>query len=58
MVPDRPWLDLTYQLVGIAFALVPVLLVIYLVQRSDPPAGRTLGFDLRRPGFDLGVRLR
>ena len=54
VVPDRPWLDLTYQLVQIAFALVPVLLVIYLVQRSDPPAGRTLGFDLRRPGFDVG----
>ena len=54
VVPDRPWLDLTYQLVQIAFALVPVLLVIYLVQRSDPPAGRTLGFDLRRVRFDLG----
>jgi membrane protease YdiL (CAAX protease family) len=54
VVPDRPWLDLTYQLVQIAFALVPVLLVLYLVQRSDPPAGRTLGFDLRRVRFDLG----
>lgn len=52
--PDRPWLDLTYQLVGIAFALVPALLVLYLLERTDPPAGRTIGFDLRRVPFDLG----
>ncbi len=54
VVPDRPWLDLTYQLVQIAFALVPVLLVIYLVQRTDPPAGRLLGFDGTRVGRDIG----
>jgi membrane protease YdiL (CAAX protease family) len=54
VVPDRPWLDLSYQLVQIAFAVVPVLLVVYLVQRSDPPAGRTLGFDRTRIGSDLG----
>ncbi len=54
VVPDRPWLDLSYQLVQIVFALVPVLLVCYLVQRSDPPAGRTLGFDGRRIGSDIG----
>ena len=54
VVPDRPWLDLTYQLVQIAFALVPVLLVIYLVQRTDPPAGRLLGFDGTRIGSDIG----
>lgn len=54
VVPDRPWLDLTYQLVQIAFGLVPVLLVVYLVQRSDPPANRTLGFDRIRVGSDLG----
>ena len=29
--PDRPWLDLTYQLVGIGFGLVPVLLALYLL---------------------------
>jgi membrane protease YdiL (CAAX protease family) len=52
VTPDRPWLDLTYQLVAIAFALVPVLLVLYLLDLSDPPAGRSIGFDLRRPGFD------
>ena len=50
--PDRPWLDLAYQLAGIGFALMPVLLVVYLLNQTDPPAGRTIGFDLRRPGFD------
>jgi membrane protease YdiL (CAAX protease family) len=53
VTPDRPWLDLTYQLVGIGFGLVPVLLALYLLERTDPPAGRAIGLDLRRPGFDL-----
>jgi membrane protease YdiL (CAAX protease family) len=52
--PDRPWLDLAYQLAGIAFGLVPVLLALYLLSRTDPPAGRRIGFDLTKPGFDLG----
>jgi membrane protease YdiL (CAAX protease family) len=52
--PDRPWLDLAYQLVGIAFGLMPVLLALYLLSQTDPPAGRRIGFDLTRPGFDLG----
>ena len=51
---DRPWLDLTYQLLGITRALVPVALVIYLLHRSAESA-RTIGFDLRRPRVDLGV---
>ena len=54
VTPDRPWLDLTYQLVGIAFGLMPVLLALYLLNLTDPPAGRTIGFDLERPRFDLG----
>src|SRR5215211_3670782 len=52
--PDRPWLDLTYQLVGIAFGLMPVVLALYLLQLTDPPAGERIGFDLHRPVFDLG----
>ena len=52
VTPDRPWLDLTYQLVNIAFALVPVLLALYLLDRTNRPAGRAIGFDLRRPAFD------
>ena len=54
VTPDRPWLDLTYQLVGIAFGLMPVLLALYLLNLTDPPAGRTIGLDLSRPRFDLG----
>jgi membrane protease YdiL (CAAX protease family) len=54
ITPDRPWLDLTYQLVGIAFGLMPVLLALYLLNLSNAPAGRTIGFDLTRPRFDLG----
>ncbi len=57
VTPDRPWLDLTYQLVGIGFALVPVLLVCYLLNLTHRPAGRSIGFDLRRPRFDLALGL-
>ena len=52
--PDRPWLDLTYQLVGLAFGLVPVLLALYLLNLTNRPAGAAIGLDGRRPGFDLG----
>ncbi len=52
VTPDRPWLDLSYQLVGIAFALVPALLALYLLGLTDRPATRRIGFDLTRPGFD------
>jgi uncharacterized protein len=48
----RPYLDLTYQLLGILFALVPVVLAIHLLNR-DRDAGATLGLDRRRPVFDL-----
>ena len=52
--PDRPWLDLTYQLVGIGFGLMPVLLALYLLSLQYRPVGAAIGLDLRRPGFDLG----
>ncbi len=53
VTPDRPWLDVTYQLVGIGLALVPVLLAIHLLRRDDPDEPHTMGFDLRRPLQDL-----
>jgi membrane protease YdiL (CAAX protease family) len=53
--PDRPWLDLAYQLAGIAFGFVPVLLALYLLNLTDRPAGARIGVDLRRPRFDLGT---
>jgi uncharacterized protein len=59
----REYFDLTYQLLDIVFALVPVLLVVYFLtdQRqsstgSGLPGGsafRKLGFDFARPGRDL-----
>ena len=56
--PDRPWLDLAYQVANLVFPLVPVALVLYLLWvYQRPPGGplRSMGFDLRRPGFDLGI---
>jgi membrane protease YdiL (CAAX protease family) len=55
--PDRPWLDLAYQLVGIGLALVPVLLAVYLLAHVHRPAadvsvGRFIGFDRTRLGRD------
>ncbi|SCL22031.1 CAAX protease self-immunity [Micromonospora nigra] len=49
----RPYLDLTYQLLGIAFALLPVLLAVHLLARDPGDPARTLGMDARRPGSDL-----
>jgi uncharacterized protein len=55
VVPDRPWLDLTYQLLSVAFGVVPALFAVHLL-RQDPGAVReTLGLDRRRPWFDLGT---
>ena len=46
---DQQWLDLTLQVLSIVFALVPVLLAIYLL------AGRSIGLDRRSPGRDTAV---
>ncbi len=52
----RPLLDLTYQLTGILFALVPVALVIYLLSEGGRSAVRRLGLDItrRHRAGDLG----
>jgi membrane protease YdiL (CAAX protease family) len=50
----RPYLDLTYQLLGIFFSLVPVALALYLLARDRLQPRRTLGLTADRPGFDLG----
>ena len=57
VTPDRPWLDLAYQLTGIALALVPVLLALHLLRREDPHPVRTMGLDLRRPVPDIVLGL-
>lgn len=57
VTPDRPWLDLAYQLVGIGLALVPVVLALHLLARERSHAGRRMGFDLTRPVPDLVLGL-
>ncbi|MFV0459326.1 MAG: CPBP family intramembrane glutamic endopeptidase [Actinomycetales bacterium] len=57
-VSPRPYLDLTYQLLNIGFALVPVALALYLLgTRANPRPGTRpaalLGLDAARPGRDL-----
>jgi membrane protease YdiL (CAAX protease family) len=51
----RPYLDLTYQLLSIGFALVPVALALYLLSANGRSAVRRIGLDGTRPGRDLGV---
>ncbi|WP_208379009.1 CPBP family intramembrane glutamic endopeptidase [Cumulibacter soli] len=53
----RPLLDLTYQLAGIFFALIPVALVLYLLSRDRLPVLDRLGMSVRsgrRAAADLG----
>lgn len=56
---DREVFDLIYQLLGITFALAPVLLVCFLLWSSRPPHLRMLGLDRTRVGRDVawGVAL-
>ena len=51
----RPYLDLTYQLLSIGFALLPVALALYLLSGNGRSAVRRIGLDGTRPGRDLGV---
>ena len=52
--PDRPWLDLAYQLAGILIQVVPVALALYLLSTVLRPsvtigAARFIGFDRTEP---------
>jgi membrane protease YdiL (CAAX protease family) len=53
----RPYLDLTYQTLGIVFTLVPVALALWLLagDGSRRPVTRRLGLDRSHPIADLGV---
>lgn len=53
----RPYLDLTYQLLAIGFALVPVALALYLLSAPGRRATRRIGLDAARPVRDLGIGL-
>ncbi len=55
-VSPRPYLDLTYQLTGIAFTLVPVLLALWLLAGPDGvlrAGARRIGLDGAAPLRDL-----
>lgn len=51
---DREWLDLVLQVLSIGFALVPVVLVIYLLSADGEPL-RRLGLERRRPVHALAA---
>jgi membrane protease YdiL (CAAX protease family) len=51
----RPYLDLSYQLAGIAFTLVPVALVLLLLAEPGVRARERIGLDGRRPLRDLAA---
>jgi hypothetical protein len=51
-VPDQPWLDLAFQLVGIATGVVPALLALHLLARDGLPAA-AIGVDARHRRGDL-----
>lgn len=60
VTPDRPWLDLTYQLSDIAFGVVPALLALLLMSRISAPRGgvrRRLGLVSPGWGHDVGAGL-
>lgn len=51
----RPYLDLTYQLLSLGFALVPVALALFLLSEPGRRATARIGLTLTRPGRDLAV---
>jgi membrane protease YdiL (CAAX protease family) len=51
----RPYLDLTYQLLSIGFALVPVALALFLLSGQGRSAVRRIGLDAVQPVRDLGI---
>lgn len=50
---ERPYFDLTYQILSLTFAIIPVLLALYLLSASGRSAFRRIGFDLRSPRRDM-----
>jgi len=51
----RPYLDLTYQLLGIGFALVPVALALFFLTASGRNALPSIGIDRTKPWRDVGI---
>jgi uncharacterized protein len=55
LAPERPWLDLTYQILAIFFDLMAVLLAWHLLNRDPGNARGLLGVDTRRWRLDIGL---
>ncbi len=53
----RPWLDLSFQLVGIVFGIVPALLALHLLRRDGDTRRDPVGLRPRRLGRDFGIGL-
>ena len=53
VIPDRPWLDLAYQVYYWIFPTAQVLLVLYLLHLGYGQARKLIGFDAAHPGMDL-----
>jgi len=51
----RPYLDLTYQVLSLFFALVPVALALFLLSQSGRGALKRIGLDVARPWRDTGL---
>ncbi len=51
----RPYLDLTYQLLSVGFALVPVALALFLLSEPGRRATARIGLTVARPGRDLAA---
>ena len=51
----RPYLDVSYQVVGIVFTLMPVLLALWLLSEYGRSGMRKIGFTFARPLRDLAV---
>ncbi|MHA7135117.1 CPBP family intramembrane glutamic endopeptidase [Oerskovia turbata] len=50
----RPYLDLTYQILSIGFALIPVALALYLLSARGRSVTKAIGLDGSRPWRDTG----
>jgi membrane protease YdiL (CAAX protease family) len=50
---DQPIFDVIYQLLGIFFGLIPVVLVFYLLAKPGLSAFTQLGFNFAQPGKDI-----
>lgn len=57
VVPDRPWLDLAFQVANIVLPVMPALLVLYLLTVTFRRPFAMIGFDGRRPLPDLVLGL-